>query len=119
MNKGRKFTGKKYVSNRKKKSYEGSGQRRLVFKGEEEQKKSRRVLGGNKRVFLTRARFVNLAKAGKKRLEVLKVLKTPSNRFLARKNIITKGTIIETSLGEVRITNRPSREGNLNGVLVK
>ena len=46
-------------------------------------------------------------------------LKTPSNRFLARQNILTKGTIIETELGNVKITNRPSQEGCINGVLVE
>jgi small subunit ribosomal protein S8e len=47
------------------------------------------------------------------------VLETPSNRFLARQNIITKGTIVETELGKVKITNRPTQEGIVNGILVE
>jgi len=46
-------------------------------------------------------------------------LETPSNRFLARQNILTKGTIVETDAGKVRITNRPTQEGMVNGILVK
>ena len=54
-----------------------------------------------------------------KKTEIKNVLETPSNRFLARQNIITKGTIVETSLGKVKITNRPTQEGNINGILIE
>lgn len=47
------------------------------------------------------------------------VLETPSNRFFARQNILTKGTIVETNKGKARITNRPTQEGVVNGILVK
>jgi small subunit ribosomal protein S8e len=46
-------------------------------------------------------------------------LETPSNRFLARQKIITKGTIVDTEMGKVKVTNRPSREGVLNGILIE
>ena len=52
-------------------------------------------------------------------LEIKNVVETPSNKFLARQNIITKGTIVETELGKVRITNRPSQEGCINGILIE
>ena len=44
---------------------------------------------------------------------------TPSNKFLARQNIITKGTILQTEIGKVKVTNRPSQEGMINGVLIE
>ena len=56
---------------------------------------------------------------GKKKVEIKNVLETPSNRFLARQNVLTKGTILETELGKVKITNRPSQEGMINGILVE
>lgn len=37
----------------------------------------------------------------------------------ARRNIITKGAIIETSEGEARVTSRPGQEGQVNAVLVE
>ena len=52
-------------------------------------------------------------------MEIQNVIETPSNRFLARQNIITKGTILETKLGEVKVTNRPSQEGMINGILME
>lgn len=120
MNKGKKVSGGKYVKNRKKKSYEIQGQKRIVKLGDEKRKK-KRVRGGNKKIFLLGAKFVNLSqKPGKnKKIEIKNVIETPSNRFLARQNILTKGTILETELGKVRITNRPSQEGIVNGILIQ
>lgn len=51
--------------------------------------------------------------------EMKTVTGNPANRHFVRRNIITKGTIVETSIGKVRITNRPGQEGALNGVLVE
>jgi len=119
MRKGRKISGGKYHKPRKKKSYEAPGQNRSVKIGERNSK-TKRVLGGNKKTVLFNIKFINVVENGKtKKAEIKNVLETPSNRFLARQNIMTKGTIIETSLGKVKITNRPGQEGVTNGILVK
>ena len=54
-----------------------------------------------------------------KKAEIKNVAETPQNRFLARQNRIMKGVLIETTLGKARITNRPTREGHINAVLLK
>ncbi len=54
-----------------------------------------------------------------KKVEIKNVIETPSNRFLARQNIITKGTILLTDLGKVKVTNRPSQEGIINGIFIE
>jgi small subunit ribosomal protein S8e len=119
MRKGKKISGGRYTKGRKKKFYETAGQRITVRTGEEK-KKSKRVMGGSTKSFLLKAKFVNVkAKKGKKRVEIKNVLETPSNKFLARQNILTKGTIVETELGRVRITNRPSQEAMVNGILIE
>ena len=119
MNKGRKKSGGKYIKNRKKKLYEIIGQKRLVKIGDEKRKRKRKK-GGKKKIFLLKAKFVNVQTKNKtSRVEIKNVLETPSNRFLARQNIITKGTIVETELGKVKITNRPTQEGIINGILVE
>ena len=120
MNKGKKVSGGKYIKNRKKKSYEIQGQKRIVKLGDEK-RKGKRVRGGNKKIFLLGAKFVNLSQKGgkKKKIEIKNVVETPSNRFLARQNILTKGTILETELGKVKVTNRPSQEGVVNGILIQ
>lgn len=119
MHKGRKVSGGKYRKGRKKKLYELAGQKRTVRLGEEK-RKSKRIRGGNKKTFLLKAKFINvITKDGNKKTEIKNVAETPSNRFLARQNVITKGTVVETDLGKVRVTNRPSQEGVVNGILIE
>lgn len=113
--KGKKISGGKYIKRRKKKLNELPGQKRTIKLGETK-RKSKRVAGGNKKTFLLNDKFVNVS--GKKH-EIKNVLETPSNRFLARQNIITKGTIVEIDSGKVRVTNRPTQEGVINGALIK
>ena len=38
---------------------------------------------------------------------------------VVRRNILTKGAIIETDAGKAKITNRPGQEGTVNAVLVE
>lgn len=118
MKYGRKISGGKYRKSRKKKLYELPVQRREVKLGAEK-RKSEKVMGGNKKTFLLKSNKVNV-KIGNKiqKLEIKNVLETPSNRFLARQNILSKGTIVQTENGKVKITNRPSQEGMVNGVLL-
>ncbi|MFZ1970578.1 MAG: 30S ribosomal protein S8e [Candidatus Nanoarchaeia archaeon] len=119
MKTGRKKTGGKYQASRKKKMYEKPGQRRITKLGDDK-RKSKKVMGGKRKVFLLKSKLVNIQENGKTvKVEIKNVLETPSNRFFARQNILTKGTIIETSKGKVRITNRPTQEGMVNGILVK
>ncbi|HIH52518.1 30S ribosomal protein S8e [Candidatus Pacearchaeota archaeon CG09_land_8_20_14_0_10_30_9] len=119
MKLGRKITGGKYIKQRKKKRFERAGQRKEVKLGEEK-RKTVRTTGGAKKTFLLRGSTINVQSKDKKQQTKIKnVLETPSNRFLARQNIITKGTIVETELGKVKVTNRPTQEGNINGILLE
>jgi len=57
----------------------------------------RRARGNVRKVKLKAAQFVNvLTKEGMKRVEMRTVLETPDNRHYARRNIVTKGTIVDT-----------------------
>ena len=121
MNTGKKVSGGKYIAHRKKRLYERSGQERKVKFGEEK-RKSKKTKGGKIKISHLKAKYVNVhlhENNGTKKVEIKNVLETPSNRFLARQNILTKGTIVETSHGKAQITNRPTQEGVVNGVLVK
>ena len=115
--KGKKISGGKYIKRRKKKKIELSGQKRVVKLGEEK-RKTVKTLGGNKKTFLLKGKFINI-KGKNKKEEIKNVLETPSNRFLARQNILTKGTIVETTIGKAKITNRPTQEGVVNGILIE
>ena len=120
MKTGRKITGGRYHNPRKKKHYERSGQSRIVKLGVDKSKKMR-TRGGDKKIVLLSSSKVNVfnpkTKASKL-VSIKNVLETPSNKFLARQNILQKSSVIETELGRARITNRPSQEGNVQAVLL-
>jgi small subunit ribosomal protein S8e len=45
-------------------------------------------------------------------------MKNPANVDYDRRGVITRGTIIETSLGVARVTSRPGQDGTVNAILV-
>lgn len=51
--------------------------------------------------------------------KVSSVLENPADPNLARRNILTKGAIIETDVGKVRVKSRPGQEETLNGILLE
>jgi len=121
MKKGKKVTGGRYHKPRKKKKYELVRQARIVKLGKEKIKKIR-TRGGNEKVVLLTTDQVNLIdKETKKstKATIKNVVETPSNRFLARQNILMKGAIIETDKGHAKITNRPGQEGSVQAIAVE
>ncbi len=92
-----------------------------IVHGEEERKKIR-VRGGNIKIRVRRVAYavVSDPKTGKAvKARILRVLETPANREYARRQIIVKGAIIETSEGKARVTSRPGQDGIVNAVLLK
>ncbi|MBN1385393.1 30S ribosomal protein S8e [Candidatus Woesearchaeota archaeon] len=87
-----------------------------------EKRKTIRVRGGNLKTRLIGAEFANLYDPKTKKYQKAKiktVADNPANKNYVRRNIITKGTIIDTEAGKARITSRPGQDGILNAVLVK
>ena len=52
------------------------------------------------------------------RAKIIRVLRNPVNIDYDRRKIITKSTIIETSLGEAVVTSHPGQDGLINAILV-
>ena len=50
--------------------------------------------------------------------DIENVAENPSNPNYARRNIVTKGAVLETSEGRVRVTSRPGQDGQVNAVLL-
>ena len=121
MKLGRKISGGKYHASRKKKHYELVRQPRNTKLGKLKQRIIKEK-GGNEKIVLLSADIANLfdKKTKKsKQVKIKNVVETPSNRFLARQNILVKGAIIDTEAGKARITNRPSQEGNVQAILIE
>ncbi|MEF8777222.1 MAG: 30S ribosomal protein S8e [Haloarculaceae archaeon] len=51
--------------------------------------------------------------------EIEDVVENPSDPNYARRNIITKGAVLQTSEGDARVTSRPGQDGQVNAVLVE
>ena len=118
--KGKKISGGLYKKNRKKKLSEYKGKPRFVVLGNEN-KKEIRVRGGHIKTVLLSIDKINLINKETKKTQVVKiknVLDVPSNKFLSRKKILAKGAIVDTEFGKAKITNQPSQEGNVQGVLI-
>jgi small subunit ribosomal protein S8e len=87
--------------------------------GEKEIKKRVAGKGSTAKIKLKQATYVNvLTKEGMKKTKMLNVLETPDNRHHARQNIVTKGAIVATEIGKVKVTNRVGQDGVVNGVLL-
>lgn len=121
MKTGRKISGGKYHQGRKRKLFERDNQTRIVKLGKNKAKKLRVRSGMIKTILLTSDVANVYNKKSKKSIKskIKNVLETPSNRFLARQNILVKGAIIETEAGKAKITNRPSQEGSVQAELLE
>lgn len=74
--------------------------------------------GGNKKSVAKRSETVNLSVNGEvKKAEIKSVESNDANPNYVRRSILTKGTVIQTSEGEARITSRPGQDGVINAVL--
>ncbi len=118
----KKPTGGKRINYKKKKKYELSGVQALPTISKKDERKKVRAMGNKKKIKLKHALKVNVLdkKTGKYTVTELQTAReNPANRNFARRNIITKGAIITTKIGDVRITSRPGQDGCVNAVLIE
>ena len=124
-----------YHGGRKKKVSSGSGGRKGKYRdkklahmggvfsstkvSEEPRRETQRKRGGTTRARVKRAAFVNVVVEGKSQRVKIEGVVESHNPHYARQNIITKGAVLTTSLGKVKVTNRVGQDGLVNGVLVK
>ena len=88
----------------------------------EDSTKLMRTKGANQKIKLMRTDKINVTdpKSGKTTVaELTNVAENPANIHYVRRNIITKGAVVETSAGKAKVTSRPGQAGALNGVLVE
>ena len=103
-----------------KRKFEIGRERHLTTIGPTKLKKVR-TKGDNKK---TRAKTTNVAYVvdpkNKKttKTEIISVVENKANIHYVRRNIINKGAIIETKLGQAKVTSRPGQSGIINAILV-
>ena len=116
----RKYTGKKYKHFNKKRKRDLERQPLHTVIGEEKKKKQR-IMGGNEKLKLFATSFVNVTDPNTNKTSKYKIVSFNSNaasQDLNRRHVLTKGAIVETELGKVKITSRPGQHGVINGVLI-
>ncbi|HOP66646.1 MAG TPA: 30S ribosomal protein S8e [Methanoregulaceae archaeon] len=88
----------------------------------EDRHKIIRTTGGNTKVRAMRALYANVANktTGEvKRVKIETVEQNVANPNYVRRNLLTKGAIIRTELGNARIASRPGQDGVINAYLVE
>lgn len=117
----RKPTGGRLILARKKRRFEIAPEDAETKLGDHSQKLIR-ARGASQKIKLLSTSTINVTdqKTGKaKKATVKTVTENGANIHYVRRNIITKGAVVDTDLGKVKITSRPGQSGALSGILVK
>lgn len=115
-----KESGAMYRDARKKTKNE-LGRRPALTRVGEQRVLKLRTRGNNRKVRLLSTETANILDPKTKKYEKVKIktiAENPANRHFVRRNIMTKGAIIETEKGKAKITSRPGQDGIVNAVLV-
>ncbi|MFH1409444.1 MAG: 30S ribosomal protein S8e, partial [Nanoarchaeota archaeon] len=113
-------SGSLYKDYRKKKKHETGSVPTLTKLGKHKAKKVR-VLGDHRKYRVLSTDIANVfdpKNKAYKKVKIKTITESPANRHFVRRNIITKGTIVDTEIGKAKITSRPGQDGVVNAVLV-
>ena len=116
----RKVTGTIYKSARSKRLFERGGAPAMTKLGE---KKVRvvKTKGDGRKVKNLQANTINVFDPKDQKhynVKITAIVENVANPNFVRRNIMTKGTVIETEKGKARITSRPGQFGSVNAVLI-
>ncbi len=117
----RKATGGKNILSRSKRKFE-NGREFSETRIGPSKRKNISTMGGNRKVRLLSESNINVTdpKTGKtQRAECQTVTGNEANKHYIRRNIITKGSIIRTNLGDAKVTSRPGQDGVINAILIE
>ncbi len=112
-------SGSKYKHCRKKKLHELGSNPTLTKLGESKSNKAKMTGGIKTRLLMAnKANVLNPKTKKCVMAKITNVVGNPANRYFVRRNIITRGSVIDTDKGRARVTSRPGQEGTVNAVLI-
>ncbi|MEM0493165.1 MAG: 30S ribosomal protein S8e [Candidatus Thermoplasmatota archaeon] len=117
----RSKTGRRIRYARGKRKFEIGCESTLTTIGKVKLKKIR-TRGNNQktRLMSSDVAYVTDPKTNKtQKTEIITVVENPTNIHYVRRNIITKGAVINTKLGKARVTSRPGQCGSIHAVLLE
>jgi len=119
MKSKRKKTSGMLKRGQKKKKYQRGRDFLEASVGEKKIKIKRTRGSGTKRILLS-VSIANVIVDGKaQKTKILAVADNKADSHFIRRNVVTKGAIINTDLGKARVTSRPGQEGVVNAVLIE
>ncbi|MCJ7505508.1 30S ribosomal protein S8e [Candidatus Bathyarchaeota archaeon] len=117
----RKPTGGRRKAFRGKRAYEMGSEPTETIVGETKLRK-RRGRGGSSKVRLLTWNYANVtdpATGKTQKVEIKRVTRNPANPDYQRRGVITRGAVIETSLGQATVVSRPGQDGTVNAILTQ
>jgi len=111
--------GRKRAYRTKRKFEEGRFPAETILGGTK--KKTIKGRGNTAKIKLLSDRYacVTDIKSGKtQKVEITRVVRNPANVDYDRRGVITRGAVIETSLGLAQVTSRPGQDEVINAVLI-
>lgn len=117
----RKPTGGRLRPNRNKRRFEIARELQYPTIGEHSLKLYR-VRGAGRKVRILGCNTINVYDPKTKKTSVVKttsVTENTANPNYVQRNILSKGAVVRTELGLVKIRSRPGQDGVLNGILLE
>ena len=115
-----KQSGARYKDYRKKRQNELGREPSFTKLGAKRVQKIR-TMGANRKIRILGADIANILDPKTKTFKQVKIktiTDNPANPHFIRRNILTKGSVIDTELGKAKITSRPGQNGIVNAVLI-
>ena len=79
------------------------------------------VMGGGNKIRVRQGDIANVTDPKTSKTKVVKIQTVeanPANQHYVRRNILIKGAVIKTELGNAKINSRPGQDGVVNAVLI-
>ena len=119
---GKKYTGGRLIPSRMRRKSEIDRYPHEPVLGKENKIVVRRVRGGTLKLSIKNTDFIIVNDIHNKKTiktKIIRVLENSANKDYERRGVLSKGALVETELGIVRVVSRPGQHGSMNAILTK
>ncbi|HEX7256631.1 MAG TPA: 30S ribosomal protein S8e [Nitrososphaeraceae archaeon] len=119
---GKKYTGGRLIPSRMRRKSEIDRYPHEPVLGNDNKIVVRRVRGGTLKLSIKNTDFIIVNDIHNKKTiktKIIRVLENSANKDYERRGVLSKGAIVETELGVVRVVSRPGQHGSMNAILTK
>lgn len=119
---GKKYTGGRLIPSRMRRKSEIDRYPHEPVLGKDNKIVVRRVRGGTLKLSIKNTEFIIVNDIHNKKTiktKIIRVLENSANKDYERRGVLSKGALVETELGIVRVVSRPGQHGSMNAILTK